>query len=78
MNPERFYRVSKTQLSIARYYGGITYNGDYYYYLPFLDELVRSDVFDANEKARVDWEKAEKAKYEKLKEAEDARQERLF
>ena len=36
--------VSMTQLSIARHYGGIKYNGDEYTYLPKTDELIRNDV----------------------------------
>lgn len=37
--------VSMTQLSIARFYGGINYNGEHYIYLPETDELIRKDVF---------------------------------
>jgi hypothetical protein len=36
--------VSQTQFSIARYYGGINYNGDSFTYNPTSDELVRNDV----------------------------------
>jgi len=36
--------VSMTQLSIARHYGGCTYQGDSYTYLPHTDELIRDDV----------------------------------
>ena len=36
--------VSMTQLSIARHYGGIRYNGDQYKYFADTDELVRDDV----------------------------------
>lgn len=36
--------VSNTQFSIARHYGGITYNGASYVYNPITDELIRSDV----------------------------------
>lgn len=36
--------VSVTQLSIARFYGGIKYNGEHYIYLPETDELIRKDV----------------------------------
>lgn len=36
--------VSMTQLSIARHYGCIRYNGDQYTYFPDTDELVRDDV----------------------------------
>lgn len=42
--PYGMKNVSMTQLSIARYYGGIKYNGDRYTYLPKTDELIRDDV----------------------------------
>lgn len=36
--------VSNSQLSIARYYGGCTYNGRHYVYMPMTDEIIRDDV----------------------------------
>ena len=36
--------VSRTQLSIARHYGGITVQGQRYTYFPATDELWRDDV----------------------------------
>ena len=36
--------VSQSQLSIARHYGGCTYGGREYYYIPTTDELIREDV----------------------------------
>ncbi len=36
--------VSNSQFSIARFYGGIKYNGETYTYDPTSDELVRNDV----------------------------------
>lgn len=36
--------VSYTQLSIARYYGMINFNGYRYIYYPATDELIREDV----------------------------------
>lgn len=36
--------VKTTQFSIARYYGGIKFNGDDFTYLPDTDELIRDDV----------------------------------
>lgn len=36
--------VSTTQLSIARYYGMINFNGCLYIYFPATDELIRDDV----------------------------------
>lgn len=40
-HPDKIYNVSKTQLSIARHYGGITYNGVYYVYNPADDTLTK-------------------------------------
>lgn len=76
--PERIRGVSQSQFSIARYYGGIMFNGRSYIYMPETDELIREDVFEQDEQAKRELAKSEKAKYEKLKEAEDARQERLL
>ena len=42
--------VSQTQLSIARHYGGIKYNGESYTYLPLTDELIRNDVLKWKQK----------------------------
>ena len=42
--PFAIYGVMNTQLSIARFYGGIRYNGDGYTYMPDGDELIRDDV----------------------------------
>lgn len=36
--------MSMTQFSIARYYGSIKFNGDFYIYRPDVDELIRDDV----------------------------------
>jgi hypothetical protein len=36
--------VLNSQFSIARFYGGIRYNGEHYTYLPGADQLVRDDV----------------------------------
>jgi hypothetical protein len=36
--------VLNSQFSIARFYGGIWYNGMHYTYLPGADQLVRNDV----------------------------------
>ena len=33
-----------TQFSIARFYGGIKFNGETFTYLPDTDELIRDDV----------------------------------
>ena len=52
--------VSQTQLSIARHYGGIKYNGQEYTYFPKKDELIRNDVLKwkkSNEKKTTPKEK---------------------
>lgn len=51
-NPERIHHVSKTQLSIARYFGGCKYNGDEYVYIPGEDVLIRKDVFKKEKKGK--------------------------
>ena len=38
--PEKFYRVSQTQMSIARFYGGMIVNGHEYVYDPTDDSLT--------------------------------------
>ena len=42
--PFAIYHVSHTQLSIARYYGGIKFMGETYTYFSDGDILVRDDV----------------------------------
>lgn len=42
--PYLIRHVSQTQLSIARHYGGIIFNGSAYTYDPTTDELVRDDI----------------------------------
>ena len=44
--------VSMTQFSIARHYGGCTFNGRYYFYFPADDSLWRDDVVRAIRQAR--------------------------
>ncbi len=48
--PEIIYHVSYTQLSIARYYGGCTFNGHYYVYNKDDDTLTRDDILRAETK----------------------------
>lgn len=51
--PERIYGWLDTQLSIARHYGGLSYNGKHYV-VAHNEEgtpLVRSDVLAAEQKA---------------------------
>ena len=43
-SPYGVTNVSHTQLSIARYYGTINFNGFKYIYHPMTDELIREDV----------------------------------
>jgi len=43
-SPFGMTNVSMTQLSIARHYGGINFNGNHYVYNPVTDELIRADV----------------------------------
>ena len=43
-SPYGVTNVSHTQLSIARYYGAINFNGFKYIYNPMTDELIREDV----------------------------------
>ena len=57
--PERIYNVSQTQLSIARYYGGIKFNGANYHYDAQSDTLTRMDIWKA--RAAASKEEAKKA-----------------
>ena len=52
--PERLYGWQHSQLSIARHYGGITYNGQAYVidYDDPLEPLVRKDVIKKRSKAK--------------------------
>lgn len=36
--------VRRTQFSVARFYGGVTFQGESYTYFPKTDELIRNDV----------------------------------
>lgn len=45
--PEEIFHVSYTQLSVARHYGGCTFNGASYHYDYERDALVRLDVWQA-------------------------------
>lgn len=44
--------ISQGMFSLARHYGGMTYQGKSYIYLPEHDECVRADVVKAVEKMR--------------------------
>jgi len=60
--PERIYNWLHTQLSIARFYGGLTYRGHDYTIAPSDPgyPLVRADVLAREAKARKSAAKAEK------------------
>ena len=60
MNPDEIHGVSQSQFSIARHYGGITFNGAHYTYLPHEDKLVRDDILNARAKATRNAKRAEK------------------
>jgi hypothetical protein len=44
--------VSHSQFSVARHFGGCTYGGREYAYIPTTDELIREDVVKWVEKRR--------------------------
>jgi hypothetical protein len=68
--PTRITHVTASQFSVARHYGGCTFNGASYHYDEKTDELIRLDVWQAELKADKEkakqWAKAEKEKWEKL------------
>ena len=53
--PEEIHRVSQSQFSVARHYGGCTYMGQPYIYDASQDRLIRRDVY----LARLKEDKAE-------------------
>ena len=68
--PERIHHWLDSQLSIARHYGGINFNG-HRYSIAFSEPgmpLVRKDVLEREAKARKAEDKAEKARNDKLQE----------
>ena len=58
--------VMNTQLSIARFYGGIRYNGDGYTYMPDGDELIRDDVLKFVTKLRKKNRKTEQPQSQQM------------
>jgi len=50
--PDIIYSVSHTQLSIARHYGGITYNGVEYVYNPADDTLTKKPKTEKKSRAK--------------------------
>ena len=72
--PERIHGWQDSQLSIARFYGGITYKG-HTYTIAVVEKgapLVRDDVLVREAKARKAADKADKA--DKAAEAQAAKQ----
>lgn len=70
--PEEIHNPQNTQLSIARFYGGCTFNGARYVVVPVGSEgdwkLVRHDVLKARAAAERRAHKTEKSKqYDLLK-----------
>ena len=65
-SPFGITNVTQTQFSIARYYGGINFNGCMYIYYPHTDELIREDV--------MKW-KAKQLKVKHKKQSENLQQE---
>lgn len=53
--------VSRSQLSIARHFGGCTYGGREYAYISTTDELIRGDVVKWVEKRRKEAQRAARA-----------------
>lgn len=63
--PERIKNWRQSQLSIARFYGAVNYNGHRYEICPVTDDLVRADVL-AKEKGEKRFEAAERRKWNEL------------
>ena len=68
--PERIHNWQDSQLSVARFYGGINFNGCHYRIAVCEpgQPLVRKDVLEREAKERKAAAKAEKARNEKLQE----------
>jgi hypothetical protein len=65
--PERIHNVSHSQFSIARYYGGIKFNGYTYIYNADDDTLTRKDIAKAAEKERKAIAAAERKKWQAMR-----------
>jgi len=64
VNPvARYYHISQTQLSVARYYGGCTINDSTYVYMAADDSLVREDVLRKDKKLKKQHAKEEAEKW---------------
>jgi len=73
--PERIMNVSKTQFSLAMYFGAAHINGCNYHYDSETDSLIRHDAWDkmmAEDKdARKKWEDSEREKWAKIQQQLD-------
>ena len=67
-SPYGVANVSHTQLSIARYYGAINFNGFKYIYNPMTDELIREDVLKWKTKQ---WRAKQKSNHNKIEKAQE-------
>ena len=65
--PERIFHVSHGQLSIARHFGGITYNGASYTYIAEDDCLIRNDVFRRDKAEQQKHARSERERWMKAK-----------
>ena len=59
VTPERIACVSQTQFSIARHYGGLRINGQYYHYVAATDMIIRDDVLRRERAAQREQAKAD-------------------
>lgn len=50
MQPDKIFNVSQSQFSIARFYGGINWNGAFYVYDPTEDSLTRRATTKKNKR----------------------------
>ena len=58
--PPKLYRISQTQLSIARHYGGCIFQGNNYVYNTKDDTLTREDIWKEEHKKKKEVKKAKK------------------
>ena len=66
--PERIYGVSRSQFSIARHFGGITFNRKHYTYIAADDMLIRDDVLLRDKKAKKDLAKQKREQAKQMQE----------
>lgn len=70
--PDEIHGVSQGYFSVARYYGGCTFQGEHYTYFPTEDKLVRTSLLKQREK------EAKKAKREVAKKKKEKKPNDLF